>query len=108
MKKLSKTLRTVAECVLVVLVGGILMHFVEKWLGEDEPKVENIIYLIGDGMGVAQITATQIAQDYEPLNMERAEYVGLCKTYSTSSRITDSAAAGTALATGHKLSLIHI
>ena len=102
MKKLSKTLLTVVECLLVVLVGGTLMHFVEEWLGEDEPKVENVIYLIGDGMGVAQITATQIAQDYEPLNMERAEYVGLCKTYSASSRITDSAAAGTALATGHK------
>ncbi len=102
MKKLMKKLRPIVESIIIVVAGGLLIHLINNWLGEDEPKVENVIFLIGDGMGVAQITATQIAQDYEPLNMERAEYVGLCKTYSTSSRITDSAAAGTALATGHK------
>lgn len=66
------------------------------------PKVKNIIFMIGDGMGIAQVSATQIAQDYEPLALERAEYVGLQKTYSANSRVTDSAAAGTALSTGHK------
>lgn len=67
-----------------------------------EPEVKNVIFMIGDGMGVAQLTATQIAQGYEPLAMERAEYVGLQKTYSSNNRITDSAAAGTALSTGYK------
>lgn len=66
------------------------------------PKVKNIIFMIGDGMGIAQVSATQIAQDYEPLALERAEYVGLQKTYSANSRVTDSAAAGTALSTGYK------
>ena len=101
-KRLKKSLRTVIECALVALVGGIAIHLVEVWLGDEEPKVENIIYMIGDGMGVAHISSAQIAQDYEPLNMERAHYVGLAKTYSANSRITDSAAAGTALATGYK------
>lgn len=102
MKRLGKGLRTAIECILVVLAGGFAMYFIEVWLGEEEPKVERIIYMIGDGMGVAHISAAQIAQDYTPLNLERAEYVGLCKTYSANNRITDSAAAGTALSTGYK------
>lgn len=102
MKKSKRGLRTLLECVVVILVGGLAIRGINRWLGDEEPRVERIIYMIGDGMGIAHISATQIAQDYEPLNMERAEYVGLCKTYSANSRITDSAAAGTALATGHK------
>lgn len=102
MKKSKKGLRTLLECVVVILVGGLAIRGINRWLGDEEPRVERIIYMIGDGMGVAHISATQIAQDYKPLNMERAEYVGLCKTYSANSRITDSAAAGTALATGYK------
>ena len=64
--------------------------------------MKNIIFMVGDGMGVAQVSATQIAQDYEPMQLERATYVGLQKTYSANSRVTDSAAAGTALSTGNK------
>lgn len=102
MKRFLSGLRIFLECAVVVLVGGLAIHFINDWLGDEEPRVERIIYMIGDGMGVAHISAAQIAQDYEPLAMERAEYVGLCKTYSANSRITDSAAAGTALATGYK------
>lgn len=102
MSKLPKGLRTALECILVVLIGGIAIRFINVAFEEKEPKVENVIFLIGDGMGVAHISAAQIAQDYAPLNMERAEHVGLCKTYSASNRITDSAAAGTALSTGYK------
>ncbi len=102
MKKISKGLRTFLECVVVILVGGLAIRGINNWLGDEEPRVERIIYMIGDGMGIAHISATQIAQDYKPLAMERAEYVGLCKTYSANNRITDSAAAGTALATGYK------
>ncbi len=102
MKKFGKGLRTTLECVLVVLVGGILTHIIDEVFEEKEPRVENVIFLIGDGMGVAHVSAAQIAKDYQPLNMERADHVGLCKTYSTSNRITDSAAAGTALSTGYK------
>ncbi len=71
-------------------------------------KVENIIFMIGDGMGPAQITALAIMQDYEPLNMERARYTGLHKTYSANNRVTDSAAAGTAMASGEKTCNGHV
>lgn len=102
MKKTTRGWRVLLECVIVVLVGGLAIHCINEWLDDDEPRVENIIYMIGDGMGVSHVTATMIAQDYEPLNMERATHTGLCKTYSANNRITDSAAAGTALATGYK------
>lgn len=66
--------------------------------GDNYPK--NIIVFIGDGMGVAQITAGKIVQGQ--LNLERFSVNGLVTTHSENSLITDSAAAATALATGHK------
>ncbi|MDY3979826.1 MAG: alkaline phosphatase [Tidjanibacter sp.] len=71
-------------------------------LSAEEPKVRNIIFMIGDGMGVSQVTTAMVKQNYEPLAMERAEAIGLTKTYSANNRVTDSAASGTALATGVK------
>ena len=67
-----------------------------------EEPIKNIILLIGDGMGLAPASMMQIENDYKPTIFDRAENVALIKTYSTDNRVTDSAAAGTALATGHK------
>ncbi len=63
-------------------------------------KPRNIIFLIGDGMGVAHITAARI--EHGPLNLERFKIMGLHMTSSANDYVTDSAAAGTALATGFK------
>ena len=63
-------------------------------------KPRNIIFLIGDGMGVAHITAARIENG--PLNLERFKIMGLHMTGSANDYVTDSAAAGTALATGFK------
>ena len=103
MKKCSTT-RCIISSVALILLGGLGYHFLscDQAYEPKEEKVKNIIFMIGDGMGVAQVSATQIAQDYEPMEMERATYVGLQKTYSANSRVTDSAAAGTALSTGYK------
>lgn len=65
-------------------------------------KVENIIFVIGDGMGLPQITALYMESGMAPLQIERAQFIGIQKTYSANNRITDSAAAGTALACGEK------
>ncbi len=64
-------------------------------------KPKNVIFLIGDGMGLNQIYASMTANG-GTLNIERCSHTGLAKTYSASHYITDSAAGGTALATGHK------
>ncbi len=66
-----------------------------------DAEVKNVIYLIGDGMGLSQVTAAMLANG-SPLSLQRAQYTGLQTTRSASSEVTDSAAGGTALATGEK------
>lgn len=66
-----------------------------------QPQVRNVIYMIGDGMGLTQVSATMLSQP-QPLPLERAQYVGLQKSQSASDKVTDSAASGTALSTGTK------
>ena len=66
------------------------------------PEVHNLIYLIGDGMGLSHMAMLEIESDYEPTAFSRAEHVALITTRSANNRVTDSAAAGTALATGYK------
>lgn len=63
-------------------------------------KPRKVILLIGDGMGLTQITAGSIAKK-APLVLEQFHFIGLVKTYSTK-LITDSAAGATAMATGNK------
>jgi alkaline phosphatase len=96
MKKVSK---------FAVLI--ILGSFFIGWIPSDMPKVKkspeikNLIFLIGDGMGVATLYAGMTVSDH-PLNIERCPVAGLQKTTASDNYITDSAAAGTALASGKK------
>ena len=59
--------------------------------------VKQVIFIIGDGMGLNQMCKLD-----SPNHFERANYIGLSKTYSASHKVTDSAAGGTALACGVK------
>lgn len=68
-----------------------------------------VFYFIGDGMGLNQIAATQYylrscqgELGVSPLCFTQFPYTGMATSYSASSDVTDSAAGGTALATGHK------
>ncbi|UCG28350.1 MAG: alkaline phosphatase, partial [Bacteroidales bacterium] len=74
---------------------------VEEEKEYDQPVVESIIFLIGDGMGVSQIYAGLTANRGK-LNLEKCEFTGFVKTHSSNSYITDSAAGGTAFACGKK------
>ena len=72
-------------------------------------QVKYVFYFIGDGMGVNQInvTETYLAAlkgqiGFEPILMSSFPVVGLVNTYSATNGVTDSAAGGTALASGHK------
>ena len=65
-------------------------------------EVKNIIFLIGDGMGLASVSMMQLENNYEPTIFDSADNIALQKTYSLDNRVTDSAASGTALATGFK------
>ena len=65
-------------------------------------KVKNVILIIGDGMGLGATASWMIDQNYGPTCFDRAQYAAVVKTYSANSKTTDSAAAATAIATGHK------
>ncbi|MEM7125772.1 MAG: alkaline phosphatase [Chloroflexota bacterium] len=67
---------------------------------------KNIILFIGDGMGFEQIKAASFYAHGEAgqLTMESAPYQAQMTTESDDGFITDSAAAGTAMATGVKVS----
>jgi alkaline phosphatase len=64
-------------------------------------EVKNIILFIGDGMGTAQIYGAITASEHK-LSLESFPFAGFSKTYSYDNYITDSGAAGTAIACGIK------
>ena len=67
-------------------------------LRTESARPTRVVLLIGDGMGTAHWTAARSAS--RGLAVERFTTAGLVDTRSTSSWITDSAAGGTAYATG--------
>ncbi len=64
-------------------------------------RVKNVILLIGDGMGLAQIYSGYTA-NFGHLNLFQLLNIGFSKTSSSNSYITDSAAGATAMASGKK------
>ena len=84
---------------LFVSTVVILLAISSSSFGQKRPK--NIILMIGDGMGLSQITAGMYANGNH-LNLESFRYIGLIKTHSQDNLITDSAAGATAFATGQK------
>ena len=64
----------------------------------------NIILLIGDGMGQGALTLASLYAYGEPgkLILDQFPVCGLARTASANSKVTDSAASGTALAGGYK------
>ena len=61
----------------------------------------NIILMIGDGMGLSQITTGMYANGNKT-SLEEFDFIGLSKTHSLDYLVTDSAASGTAMASGIK------
>lgn len=81
---------------LCVFLGGVAVA------KHKTDEVKNLIFMIGDGMGLSQISVLQIENEYAPTAFDRAQGVALAVTRSANNRVTDSAAAATALASGHK------
>ena len=74
-------------------------------------KAKYVFYFIGDGMALSQINSTEIFKGTQngngpmarqPMNFTSFSHQGLQRTQSADTFITESAAAGTALATGNK------
>ena len=62
---------------------------------------KNVILMIGDGMGITQITAGMYRNGNQ-LNLERCTRIGLHKSYAFDNLVTDSAAGATAFSAGVK------
>lgn len=73
-------------------------------------KAKYVFYFIGDGMGVNQVNGTEmyLADKDEsrigvvPLQFTQFPVINMASTFSATNSVTDSSAAGTALATGEK------
>ncbi len=75
-----------------------------------EEKAKNVIVFVGDGNGIASVTATRIfkgqldggqGEDYQ-LSYEHFPHMALSKTYNTNAQTPDSAGTATAIMTGIK------
>lgn len=80
---------------------------VKKNDATNSKKAKNVIIIIGDGMGPAQVYASLVAQRGNS-NFLRFPYSGFSSTYSHNKYTTDSGAGGTAIVTGHKTDNMHI
>ena len=70
-------------------------------------EVRNVIFMIGDGMGLEQVSCAWVVNKGK-LNLDNMPYVGLSRTYCTNELITDSGAGGTALSSGMKTGYSHV
>jgi alkaline phosphatase len=79
-------------------------------LTRDTGRARNVVLFVGDGMGIATVTAARILDgqlrgetgEENLLAFERLPYVALAKTYNTNQQVPDSAGTMTALVTGSK------
>ena len=69
--------------------------------------VRNIIFMIGDGMGLEQVSCAWVL-NHGKLNLDNMTHVGLSRTWCTNELITDSGAGGTALSSGVKTAYSHV
>lgn len=107
LKKQNKILWIVVSCVLVVTIVTSLTLFGVFFFnyGTDpvvDEDAQNVILLIGDGMGLNHIKATELYNNGSMLNMRKLSVNGEIMTRSLSAGATDSAASATAYATGKK------
>jgi len=96
----------------LVLLSALVVAASAACGGEEEPSdarvdlstARSVILLIGDGMGSPHRTAARLYSVGREgqLAMDTLPIAGMARTWSTESVVTDSAAAGTALATGVK------
>ncbi len=86
--------------VFLIFISGFI--FAQDHAGSalsETPR--NVILMIGDGMGLSQVSAPYYYSDQEPI-FSKFKYIGLVRTSSGSHPVTQSPAAATAMSTGVK------
>ncbi|WP_235855349.1 alkaline phosphatase [Flagellimonas pelagia] len=92
--------KTIAS-ILAMLVLGCTAKKQEEPSKTTQEEPLSIIFMIGDGMGIPQVSSAYYFGEGTP-NFSRFTHIGLHKTSDKSSKITDSAAGATAFSTGQK------
>lgn len=107
-KKLDKTTRNFSgfRNEKMQLSGNISVYEPTYMSDASGRPAKNVIFLIGDGMGLNQITAGAYAN--KGLSLLKMKSIGLQTNNAKDSFTTDSAAGGSALATGEKHNNRHI
>lgn len=80
---------------------GLVMMVLLVMGGSVSAQVDNVILMIGDGMGFDHMSVARYCKGQQ-MHMDKLPYTGYMTTHSSDSYVTDSAAAGTAIATGYK------
>ncbi|MCL2761897.1 MAG: alkaline phosphatase [Treponema sp.] len=96
--------------IVLVCVIGFLFLFAGCCNSNRDGQVKYLFLFIGDGMGMAQINAAEVfatARSSSEITVTHLDFsafpvTGLTTTHDAGSFITDSASAGTAIATGRK------
>lgn len=102
-----KTLRTLNQIVRTILIIVVLVTGFQV-AGSDADslaRAKGIVLFIGDGMGINQLRSAAIYSQKvlgKPLAIDSIATRGVTTTHSANSKVTDSAAAATALYSGHK------
>lgn len=86
---------------VLVIVSCLIVTLNSEAQRKNKKKPKNIIFLVGDGMGLSQISAGLVYRGGD-LNLARFKRVGFIKTNSSDNFITDSAAGATAFSIGEK------
>lgn len=90
--------------VLLLAIGFVISSFTivnDTETVNAASRVKKVIVLIGDGMGIAHVSAAMTVFDNN-LNMTTAKNIGFMRTHSYDNYTTDSAASGTAMSSGKK------
>ncbi len=113
-------MKSVITCFgLTLAMTSVVTPATAQMLGGNQHEIKQVIMMVPDGMGLADVTATRILQNCgnvpgeplagcqegpggAPLNLETLEHVGYVRTYSKTNTITDSSAAASAYACGEK------
>ena len=91
-------MRSLVLCTAIIAIS--IFSFTSCTSSENQ-QPDNIIFLIGDGMGLSAVSAGFYYGEGESA-FSRFEEIGLITTSSSSHKITDSAASGTAMSSGKK------
>ena len=99
LKNTNSMRKRILSCILLLSIFISFSSFTIIPPSDNTKKPVNVILLIGDGMGLSQVSYALMMAN-ERMAFERFKTLGLSRTSSASHKITDSAAGATAFSCG--------